>query len=155
MRDYEGLRFRKATYDDLLTIEALENRCFCPVDRFSVASFRRYIQNNNGSIYVDLIEFDGEPMGYAVYFTRNNSKVVRLYSLCISPDYAGRGLGHKYLETRLPKFADYSVVSLEVRVTNSRAISLYEKLGFQVSAQLPGYYGDGEDGYRMVKVLKP
>jgi ribosomal-protein-alanine N-acetyltransferase len=155
LKDYEDLRFRKATMDDLGTITALEDRCFCPVDRFSAAAFRRYIRNKNGSVYVDIIEFAGEPVGYAVYFTRTNSKVIRLYAFCISPDFTGRGLGRQYLEMRLPTFTGYSVASLEVRAGNSRAIALYEKLGFVIRQRLPGYYGDGEDGFRMVKVLQP
>ena len=42
---------------------------------------------------------------------------------------------------------------LEVRVTNEAAISLYKKLGFEVTRTLNGYYSDGEDAYVMTKRL--
>src|SRR5665647_2314765 len=34
---------------------------------------------------------------------------------------------------------------LEVRVTNDVAVSLYKKLGFEITRTLSGYYSDGED----------
>jgi len=40
-------------------------------------------------------------------------------------------------------------VYLEVRVSNTPAISLYEKLGYKVAGRIPKYYSDGEDAYLM------
>ncbi len=40
-------------------------------------------------------------------------------------------------------------VYLEVRVSNTPAISLYEKLGYKVVGRIPRYYSDGEDAYLM------
>jgi ribosomal-protein-alanine N-acetyltransferase len=40
-------------------------------------------------------------------------------------------------------------VYLEVRVSNTPAISLYEKLGYKVVGRIPKYYSDGEDAYLM------
>jgi ribosomal-protein-alanine N-acetyltransferase len=42
---------------------------------------------------------------------------------------------------------------LEVRVTNEAAISLYKKLGFEITRTINGYYSDGEDAYVMTKKL--
>jgi ribosomal-protein-alanine N-acetyltransferase len=42
---------------------------------------------------------------------------------------------------------------LEVRVTNEAAISLYKKLGFEVTRTINGYYSDGEDAYVMTKKI--
>jgi ribosomal-protein-alanine N-acetyltransferase len=41
-------------------------------------------------------------------------------------------------------------VILEVRVSNTPAITLYKKLGFEIRDLLRAYYSDGEDGYLMV-----
>jgi ribosomal-protein-alanine N-acetyltransferase len=38
-------------------------------------------------------------------------------------------------------------------VTNDPGVSLYKKLGFEVSRTLNGYYSDGEDAYVMSKKL--
>ncbi|MFX1604225.1 MAG: hypothetical protein ACFFCK_12145, partial [Promethearchaeota archaeon] len=44
---------------------------------------------------------------------------------------------------------------LEVRKSNTPAVSAYEKLGFEVSRVLRGYYRDGEDAYLMAKQMAP
>jgi ribosomal-protein-alanine N-acetyltransferase len=38
---------------------------------------------------------------------------------------------------------------LEVRVSNTAAINLYRKLGFEIVSQIPFYYMDGEHAYLM------
>ena len=40
-------------------------------------------------------------------------------------------------------------VYLEVRVSNSAAIKMYEKLNFKTKSKLKSYYRDGEDAYLM------
>ncbi len=44
-------------------------------------------------------------------------------------------------------------VYLEVRVSNSPAISLYRKLGMEIVSTIPRYYSDGEDAYVMARQL--
>ncbi|RLE74023.1 MAG: ribosomal-protein-alanine acetyltransferase, partial [Thermoprotei archaeon] len=42
---------------------------------------------------------------------------------------------------------------LEVRISNTAAINLYKKLGFNIEKRLKNYYPDGEDCYVMTKKL--
>jgi len=42
---------------------------------------------------------------------------------------------------------------LEVRVTNDPAVSLYKKLGFEVTRTVNGYYADGENAHVMTRKL--
>jgi ribosomal-protein-alanine N-acetyltransferase len=42
-----------------------------------------------------------------------------------------------------------NVVRLEVRVSNTVAISLYRSLGYREEGVIRGYYRDGEDALRM------
>ncbi|ABO09568.1 ribosomal protein S18-alanine N-acetyltransferase [Pyrobaculum calidifontis] len=53
----------------------------------------------------------------------------------------------------LKNYYDTTEVYLEVRVSNTPAISLYEKLGFRVVGRIPRYYSDGEDAYIMARPL--
>lgn len=38
---------------------------------------------------------------------------------------------------------------LEVRISNTAAVRMYERLGFQIKSRLRTYYRDGEDAYLM------
>ena len=40
-------------------------------------------------------------------------------------------------------------IYLEVRVSNTQAIRMYQRLGFQIKSRLRSYYRDGEDAYLM------
>lgn len=112
------------------------------------------IKNPNHSILLDVLEYEQEIAGYAVYLTRCNSRTIRLYSLCLLPDWTGQGLASAYLEERFADFAsNHSKVVLEVRQSNKAAIRLYLGLGFEIREVLEGYYADGANGYRLVKNL--
>jgi Acetyltransferases len=49
----------------------------------------------------------------------------------------------------MKKFYEAEEVFLEVRVSNTPAISLYKKLGYEIAGRIPRYYSDGEDAYIM------
>ncbi|NAL77087.1 ribosomal protein S18-alanine N-acetyltransferase [Nitrososphaera sp. AFS] len=40
-------------------------------------------------------------------------------------------------------------IYLEVRISNTAAVRMYERLGFQIKSRLRTYYRDGEDAYLM------
>jgi ribosomal-protein-alanine N-acetyltransferase len=148
------LLVRKAFWTDLDKLVEMERICFPQGDAFSKRAMRRMVINPNGSIILDVLEYGGCMAGYAAYLTRKNSRTIRLYSLCVLPDYEGRGLARKYLEGRLKDFSPYfSRISLEVRTSNGKAVRLYQGLGFKLQKVLEKYYADGEKGYRLVKLL--
>lgn len=148
------LTYRQATLADLKVILELQQQAFKPVDYLKPETFRRLLHNKQNTIIFDLIEINQSPIGFAIYFTRSNSKKIRLYYFCISPDFSGKGLGFNYLKQRIASLAtDFEYISLEVRISNLPAYHLYQKLGFKIVKNLPAYYGDREDGYRMIKKL--
>jgi len=149
------LRYRKATAADLDWLVATEQQCFGTVEAFSRRSLGGMIKNAHDSIILDILELGQTPVGYAVYLTRRNSKYIRLYSVCLLPDFQGQGLIGAYLRERISQFSGkYQKIGLEVRIGNTGAERLYAKLGFGVKELLKGYYAGGkEDGYRMVKKL--
>ncbi len=67
--------------------------------------------------------------------------------LGISPRFQGQGLGQWLLWQLLTAARDRGLqrATLEVRASNTSALSLYEKSGFQVAGRRPRYYPDGED----------
>ena len=77
-------------------------------------------------------------------------------SIAVLPEYRRRGIGYalvsKALEAMAVKYGAKECY-LEVRVSNTPAINLYKKLGFEIKKIIKGYYADGEDAYLMVKKL--
>lgn len=78
-------------------------------------------------------------------------------TLAIHPEWRGWGLGelllHRALEQAIQSKAQ--TVSLEVRVSNNVAQTLYAKYGFVKVSRLRRYYADGEDAHLMrVSVLE-
>lgn len=73
-------------------------------------------------------------------------------TIATHPDYRGKGLGEILLTGMLARAvhlnAEYAV--LEVRVSNTPAITLYRKYGFEVVGKRKNYYRDNnEDAYLM------
>jgi [ribosomal protein S18]-alanine N-acetyltransferase len=76
-------------------------------------------------------------------------------SIAVLPQFRHRGVAQAIIKKALEGMDYYKAKQcfLEVRVTNDVAISLYKKLGFEVTRTINGYYSDGEDAYVMTKRL--
>ncbi len=76
-------------------------------------------------------------------------------SIAVLPQSRHAGVAQSVINKALEGMRYYKAKQgfLEVRVTNEAAISLYKKLGFEVSRTINGYYSDGEDAYVMTKKL--
>ena len=117
-------------------VEALEKECFS--DPFSRSMLQSAISNERADTFVALC--GGRLAGYLELFD-----FVDLVSICTietAPGFRRRGLADLFIETaeNAAKKRGVSVLSLEVRVSNSPAISLYEKHGFVRCGIRRGYY---------------
>ncbi len=76
-------------------------------------------------------------------------------SIAVMPEQRRKGVAKALITKALEGMEYYKAKQcfLEVRVTNDTAISLYKKLGFEVTRTISGYYSDGEDAYVMTKKL--
>ncbi|NWF86412.1 ribosomal protein S18-alanine N-acetyltransferase [Candidatus Bathyarchaeota archaeon] len=76
-------------------------------------------------------------------------------SVAVLPQYRRKGVGEALIKEVMNGMLKYNAKQcfLEVRVTNTDAISLYKKLGFEITRTIHGYYADGEDAYVMSKKL--
>jgi ribosomal-protein-alanine N-acetyltransferase len=76
-------------------------------------------------------------------------------SIAVLPQYRRKGVAHLLIRRALDGMQFYKAKQcfLEVRVTNDAAITLYKKLGFEITRTINGYYSDGEDAYVMTKRL--
>lgn len=77
---------------------------------------------------------------------------VHISTLAVHPSYRGLGIGTRLLEAILDQAAGQGAetATLEVRASNTMAINLYRKTGFEVVGRRAGYYRDnGEDALLM------
>jgi ribosomal-protein-alanine N-acetyltransferase len=86
----------------------------------------------------------------------SDSKVARVLMLAVLPQYRKRSYGKILMEELYENSIAKGMTSmiLEVRKSNTRAISFYELQGFSVCGEIKKFYSNGEDAYKMMKVLQ-
>jgi [ribosomal protein S18]-alanine N-acetyltransferase len=137
---------------DLGDVEAIERRAYrTPWSRSMFASELAKPTS------ICLGAFEGEQLvGYVI-----NSRYVdawHVMNVAVDPDYQRRGIATMLLERlfELTTGDDRRGYTLEVRVSNSGAIELYERLGFERRGTRRGYYTDNrEDALIMWRDSKP
>jgi [ribosomal protein S18]-alanine N-acetyltransferase len=145
-------KIRLASKADLSQIVQLEQATFT-TDRVSPRQWQFHLHNVNACVLVaDLNEL---VLAAALIFYRRKNKLARLFSIAVSAQARGMGLGGKLLQRCVEQARKHGStrMRLEVRERNVIAINLYEKFGFKVIAQLPAYYADGAAGVRLQKEL--
>ena len=73
-------------------------------------------------------------------------------SIAVLPEYRQKGVGTALLERALQAMSNhYGAKScyLEVRISNTSAINLYKKSGFEIERTIKEYYSDGEPAHIM------
>ncbi len=96
---------------------------------------------------------DADIGGFAIM--RYGEDDAHLDLLAVAPEYRRTGIGRQLLEwlERCAVVAGIFTVALEVRAENEVAQRFYERLGYRVLAQLPGYYQGVEAALRMSRDL--
>ena len=136
-----AVRIRRLDLHDLNGIEAIEKRAYpTPWSRSMFASELAKPTS------ICLGAFEGEDLvGYVV-----NSRYVdawHVMNVAVDPDRQRRGVATALLERLFELTADDERrgYTLEVRMSNSGAIGLYEHLGFEARGIRRGYYTDNRE----------
>lgn len=145
-------QLRLATPADLDALITLENATFSS-DRLSPRQWRHHLLNRNATIIV--ASNCAELVAAAVLFFRKPSRFARLYSIAVSTDARGQGLGERLLDACEDAARSHGCISLrlEVREGNESAKRLYERRGYRMFGRRDSYYEDGEDALRYEKSL--
>lgn len=117
-----------------------------------------YLKENN--IFIS----NNDPFSKSIIYYDNNNIVAFLnYSMIyeraeinyifVLESYRGKKIASKMLEHMIQSCKICDNITLEVRKSNSIAISLYKKYGFKEVAIRENYY-NGEDGILMMLVVK-
>ncbi|SEN39743.1 ribosomal protein S18-alanine N-acetyltransferase [Lihuaxuella thermophila] len=134
--------FRPMQISDLPQIELVENESFtAPWPR---QAFYNELVYNQFAHYT-VVTVDGKVVGYCGCWLILDE--AHITNIAIHPDYRGRGLGEATLThvMEMAKAMGATKMTLEVRVSNTAAQSLYEKLGFVRSGIRPKYYTDNQE----------
>ena len=104
---------------------------------WSLNNFKSSLNAGNSSI---VLKDKKNIIGYAFFSVIGADS--HLLNITVSKDFQGRGYGKKILDKVLfqSKVLGATVIFLEVRVSNYKAIDFYEKFGFKKDAVRYNYY---------------
>lgn len=143
---------RKATIEDIPAIMEIEWKCFLE-DSFSKEQFVYLITRSKGDFYVVIQQ--KQVVAYITLLFHQRTRYLRVYSIAVHPDFQGQRLGQLLMEQSVQTAKAYGAdkITLEVKVGNRAAISLYQKNGFTPEGVKPAYYHDGSDALYMQRTL--
>lgn len=137
---------RPATMEDLPFLLAIEQMAY--KEPWTESMMRHEIEDQDHA-HVVVLTSDDHIIGYLCFWLIDEMAMIN--KITVVPPLQGKKLGSLLLTDGLERFkkAGVQVVTLEVRVSNSRAQNLYLRHGFRILGTRKKYYGDGEDAYVM------
>ncbi|MED3548831.1 ribosomal protein S18-alanine N-acetyltransferase [Cytobacillus praedii] len=138
----KSLTFRFMDINDVDDILKIEHESFTLP--WSKEAFLNELTTNQYALYIGLEE-DGKVIGYCgVWIVVDEAQIT---NVAILPEFRGRKLGEALMRQAMEVASERGArtMSLEVRVSNSIAQSLYRKLGFQNGGIRKNYYSDNQE----------
>ena len=135
---------RRLAYSDLPAVISIERRSF-PTP-WSLAMFVLELSKPSGICLA--ATGDDQLLGYLV--CSRYDQVWHLMNVAVAPERAARGVARRLIGKLVEEGGGSLPFTLEVRVSNQPAITMYERLGFRSAGVRPRYYQDnGEDALIM------
>lgn len=143
-------RLREALPMDLDALMALEKACFSR-DCFNKDFIAELLMDEEASVWM----CPGTAEAQAALVVIWKPDCARLFSVAVSPQMQGRGLGRALVAKAEmeARSRGYKELRLELRPDNEKAVALYERCGFQRVESLEGFYEDGTPALRYAKPL--
>ena len=140
------------TEKHLKEVMCLNLRCFKKGENYNKHTFS-YLLNEPATLSYRIATPTDRIVGFIFVMTGDGTG--HITTIGIAPEHRRRGLAEKLLlhtEDALLK-RGITTITLEVRVSNIAAQSLYRGLNYTIVQRLNHYYNNGEDGFLMVKSL--
>ncbi|EMT44803.1 MULTISPECIES: ribosomal protein S18-alanine N-acetyltransferase [Anoxybacillus] len=134
--------FRFMTLQDLDRIIEIEQLSFTLP--WSRSSFYQELTNNPYARYI-VLEYDGQVIGYCgMWLVMDEAHIT---NIAVLPQFRGKKLGEALMRQAmaLAREEGAKTMTLEVRVSNVVAQSLYRKLGFLNGGIRKRYYSDNQE----------
>lgn len=138
----KSLTFRFMNEQDIDEVLEIEHKSFATP--WSREAFYNEITQNQFAVYVVLEEED-KVIGYCgMWIVVDEAHIT---NVALLPEYRGRKLGEALMRKGMAVAVEMGAktMTLEVRVSNFTAQSLYRKLGFQDGAIRKNYYTDNQE----------
>jgi [ribosomal protein S18]-alanine N-acetyltransferase len=139
LREHPRLTIRELTYGDLPDVIAVERRSF-PAP-WSLAMFVLELSKPS-SVCVGAWR-DGELIGYLICSRYHT--VWHLMNIAIRDDHRRAGIATALIDHLFDTAGDHDRYTLEVRVSNTEAIRMYESFGFRTAGVRRRYYHDNNE----------
>lgn len=136
------LRFRFMEEKDIDQIMKIEHESFSLP--WSRESFENELRNNHFAVYI-VMEDEENVFGYCGMWLIIDE--AHITNIALLPQYRGKKLGEALLKEllRVAKEKGAASATLEARVSNTVAQSLYRKFGFQDGGIRKNYYADNQE----------
>jgi ribosomal-protein-alanine N-acetyltransferase len=124
------------SHGDVPEVLAIENESFSTP--WSATSFMYELTNPFSTL--EVVVLNNRIIGYIC--TRIIAEEAHILNLAVHPEFRRRGIASKLIWNALKKLrlSAVNLVTLEVRASNTAAIKLYEKFGFEVIGNRKDYY---------------
>lgn len=143
---------REMKESDIMQLYALEERCFCPSDRWSMEDIRKAYELEH--FFVLVAEESERVCGYCIVYAVLDSADIG--KIAVDPAARKKGIAGSLLEAlwNVCEKRGIKDVILEVRASNEAARCLYTKYGFETISLRKDYYKEPlEHGLTMQKKL--
>ncbi|MFA7032702.1 MAG: ribosomal protein S18-alanine N-acetyltransferase [Bacilli bacterium] len=153
MMEYLNVTVRPANKKDLPAILEIENLTF--ISPWREEDFLYELKENPVSnLWVIELEIESQELksvlGFCDYWETFDSATI--CKIAVHPEMQRKDLGSAMMDEIINDCIAKKILTLtlEVRVSNTKAIQFYEKHGFKKIVVKPHYYNNGEDAYYML-----
>ncbi|MEC6748700.1 ribosomal protein S18-alanine N-acetyltransferase [Marinilactibacillus sp. XAAS-LB27] len=153
LSDEQFLSVKIATEEHIDDLLSIERRCYDGHTPWNRAALFHEIRYNKNAFYM-VVTDQKEPVAFlGSWFVSREAHITNIATI---PEYEGRGIATFLIEElkQIAIFEKMDKISLEVRVSNTRAQRLYKKMQFTNGRVKKGYYAnDREDALEMTMML--
>lgn len=141
---------RELTNDDLDVLIEMEKSLY--KDPWNKEAYLRDLENDIAYNYV--LVHDDVILGYYGFWIMFDN--IDITKVSIKKELQGKGLSNILMKDFFSRISNLDIksITLEVRVSNIKAINLYKKYGFKEISVRKKYYSDSEDALILQKEVK-